>query len=242
MKRGTDALFERFEKKGVREVWSFALVVALLSAPASAESACLGTTSNGRLEGACQLPSDGSNFEPYSEKGVALGRTFLHCTVAEIVFEAYSAVSKSSHAARFVYGETGLRSGGDFSPHKTHQNGLSVDFFVPVRDASDRPTTIPATESNRWGYDVEFTPQGKLGELTIDFEAMASHLLALTDAAAARGVGIARVYFDPALQKRLETTAAWPRIRHLPFSTKQGWWRHDEHYHVDFELPCRPLP
>jgi len=27
----------------------------------------------------------------------------------------------------------------------------------------------------------------------------------------------------------------------MKFSTKQAWVKHDEHYHVDFELPCEPL-
>jgi penicillin-insensitive murein endopeptidase len=30
-------------------------------------------------------------------------------------------------------------------------------------------------------------------------------------------------------------------VRSLSFSTRQGWWRHDEHYHVDFNVPCQRL-
>jgi penicillin-insensitive murein endopeptidase len=50
------------------------------------------------------------------------------------------------------------------------------------------------------------------------------------------------VYFDVSLQKNLEATSVWSQLRgKVPFSTTQGWWRHDEHYHVDFQLPCKPL-
>lgn len=50
-----------------------ALPLLLAPFPSAAASTCYGTTASGRLEGACQLPRTGSNFEPYSERGVALG-------------------------------------------------------------------------------------------------------------------------------------------------------------------------
>ncbi len=175
-------------------------------------------------------------------EAVRLGRTFVHCTVGQLVASAYSELALARPDARFVYGETGLQNGGLFEPHKTHQNGLSVDFFVPVRDAEGRATRVSASEKNRWGYDVEFDSQGRFQGLVIDFELLAQHLLAITRAAEARGVGIRRVYLDVALQRQLHRTESWGELeRRIPFSRQQGWWRHDEHYHVDFELPCRPL-
>lgn len=60
-------------------------------------------------------------------------RTDVHCTAAEIVIAAYEEMAKTHPDVELVYGETGLARGA-FEPHKTHQNGLSVDFFVPVRD------------------------------------------------------------------------------------------------------------
>jgi penicillin-insensitive murein endopeptidase len=49
------------------------------------------------------------------------------------------------------------------------------------------------------------------------------------------------VIFDPKLRLRLVGTPAWSDIKELPFMTKPAWIRHDEHYHVDFEVPCRPF-
>ena len=61
-------------------------------------------------------------------------------------------------------------------------------------------------------------------------------------AARAHGVGIRQVIFDPELQPRLRETRAWPRLRgRVPLSPLPSWVRHDEHYHVDFAVPCRPL-
>jgi penicillin-insensitive murein endopeptidase len=31
------------------------------------------------------------------------------------------------------------------------------------------------------------------------------------------------------------------RRRELHFMRGKPWVRHDEHYHIDFALPCRPL-
>ncbi|MDH5765520.1 MAG: replication initiation protein, partial [Gammaproteobacteria bacterium] len=27
--------------------------------------------------------------------------------------------------------------------------------------------------------------------------------------------------------------------KNIQFSTKRSWVRHDEHYHVDFSIPCK---
>ena len=71
---------------------------------------------------------------------------------------------------------------------------------------------------------------------------MASHLVQLRKAAAAHGVGIRRVIFEVPLQERLFATAEGKALKRLlRFSTRQAWVRHDEHYHVDFVVPCKPL-
>lgn len=106
--------------------------------------------------------------------------------MAEVVEEAYAAMARRHPDVRFVYGETGLAEGGPFKPHRTHQNGLAVDFFVPVRNRESESVPLPTHVLNKWGYDVEL--DGK-----------------------------------------------------LRFSTRPAWVRHDEHYHVDFAVPCQPL-
>lgn len=110
--------------------------------------------------------------------------------------------------ATFVYGETGLAAGGKFKPHRTHQNGLSVDFFVPVRNAAGKSVALPTGMANRLGYDIEFDTDAGFGELRIDFTAMAEHLYQLHVAAKARGAGIALVIFDTAFMARLTATRA----------------------------------
>ncbi|MDP0919020.1 hypothetical protein Q6272_28610, partial [Klebsiella pneumoniae] len=92
-------------------------------------------------------------------------------------------------------------------PHRSHQNGLSVDFFVPVRDADGRSVALPTGVGNQWGYDIDFDADARWGAYRIDFDALAEHLLELHRAATARGLGIAQVIFDTAYLPRLFATA-----------------------------------
>lgn len=205
-------------------------------------STCFGTTADGRLENGWKLPLSGANFQAYSRVASLAGRTYVHSMVHQVVLEAYAKTRATSGVIKFVYGETGLREGGEFEPHKTHRNGLSVDFMVPVRDGSKRSVPLPTHWGNRLGYDLEFDARGQLGALTIDFEAMAEHLYQLHRAARDRGIDIWRVIFDPELQLFLATSPRWEYLQqNIQFSSRRSWVRHDQHYHVDFAVECEPM-
>ena len=216
------------------------LLFALPLASASA-SMCYGTEANGRLQGAVQLPAEGKNYVAYSSLGVTLGRTYVHQAVRDIVVDAYDAAYLSMPEKRFMYGETGLADGGPFKPHHTHQAGVSVDFMVPVLDRDHKSMLLPTTALNKFGYGLEFDDGGALGDLRIDFEAMAEHLYQLAEAAKQHKVPIKRVIFQKQLVTLLLQTTRGSYLRNLPFMKATPWIRHDEHYHVDFALPCRPL-
>ena len=221
-----------------------ALAAALLAAlPALAEpepSVCHGTTSKGSLENGWRLPRSGPNFSAYSSLAITLGRTYVHSTVHAIVVDAYAALEASAPGTVFVYGETGFAEGGQFKPHKTHRNGLSVDFMVPVRNRDGESVPLPTHAFNRWGYDLDFDANGVRDDLTIDWEAISEHVHQLDVAARRHGVEIWRVIFAPDLQPFLHETRRWPALRkNVRFSEKQSWVRHDDHYHVDFRVPCR---
>ena len=205
-------------------------------------SVCYGTTSNGRLENGWKLPASGPNFVAYSTIGRMAGRTYVHSSVYAVVLEAYEQLATEMPERIFVYGETGKKKGGEFKPHKTHRNGLSVDFMVPVLDASGDSVKLPSSVMNKWGYDLQFDAAGYLEGLEIDFEAIAEHVYQLHVIAERHGIGIWRVIFDPELQPLLENSPRWPYLQqNVQFSTRRSWVRHDDHYHVDFEVPCEAL-
>ncbi len=221
------------------------LACALALAPCmalAAPSECYGRVGKGRLDGGVQLPLRGENFSAYSVVAVGAGRTYLHATAAKSVVDAYTRLAATSPASQFVYGETGLASGGRFSPHRTHQNGLSIDFFVPVRDLSGKPALLPTGTLPRFGYDIEFDASGAYQQYRIDFAALAEHLYQLHAAARANGAGIDKVIIDTAFMPQLFATPRGPWLQlNLPFMKGKPWVRHDEHYHVDFAVPCKAL-
>lgn len=205
------------------------------------ESQCYGTVSNGRIEGSVKLPLSGANFSGYSTLAAMAGRTHVHSKVAAILETSYKALAAADPDTRYVYGETGWPSGGRFRPHRTHQNGLSVDFFVPVKNGKGQSVPLPTNFTDKLGYEVEFNQAAKYGDYTIDFEAMAEHLYQLDVAAKAAGSGLALVIFDDQYLPRLFATKRGAYLKgSLPFMKGKPWVRHDEHYHVDFVVTCKP--
>lgn len=212
-----------------------------------ADSVCRGTPSAGRLEQAGRLPMRAANFQAYSRAGVVAGRTFAHARAVRASMDAYDALAQGVPDAVFVYGESGHAGGGPFAPHRTHQNGTSMDFMVPVRDRHGHSVPLPGSAGNRYGYDLEFDARGRWrpgtpDELRIDFEALGAHLHALERSGREHGAPIARVILAPEYLPALFATRHGPALRRsLRFVRGQVWWRHDEHYHVDFAIPCEPL-
>ncbi|WP_223668612.1 penicillin-insensitive murein endopeptidase [Kangiella shandongensis] len=218
------------------------LTTTVLAQTSSKPSQCFGSTSNGRIAHAVQLPTSGKNYKSYSNLAATLGRTYVHTGVRDIVVGAYQNLARTHPSKVFKYAETGNKNGGLFSPHKTHQNGLSVDFMVPVTNAKGQSIHLPTHALNRYGYDIEFNKQGRYGKLKIDYEAMAAHIVALHQSAKKRGYDLWRVIFDPKLQTPLFQTSYKDYLKdNIQFTQRRSWVRHDEHYHVDFDIPCKTL-
>lgn len=206
------------------------------------ESTCYGTTKNGKLVNGVKLPSDGKNYTSYGDIPEIAGRTFVHSKVKKIVIEAYEELSHSHPNKVFKYAETGFKDGGPFKPHRTHQNGLSIDFMVPVIDPQGKSTHLPTHALNKYGYNIEFDTKGHYDKYTIDFEALGAHIVALHKASLRNNANLWRVIFDPGFQSRLYATKYGDYIKtNILIPNKRSWVRHDEHYHVDFDVNCRPL-
>lgn len=209
----------------------------LIALESKAPSISRGTPSDGSIENAKRLPSSGSNFRTYSRFGSLIGRTCVHEKVRATVLGAYARLAKDLPNRMFVYGETGWPSGGGFWPHRTHENGVSVDFMVPVNTLAGDPDVLPTNLFNKFGYSVEFDSTGKAAGSAIDFEAMAAHLRAIWASAEQQGVGIKVVIFDTKLQRHLFASKGGQGLAALmKFSTQPAWVRHDEHYHIDFTV------
>jgi penicillin-insensitive murein endopeptidase len=194
--------------------------------------------SSGSLVNGKRFPTSGPNFRTHSRITSVLGRNSVHSTVRDICLDAYAALEATTISQSFVYGEAGWPSGGPFSPHKTHQNGLAVDFMVPVLDVdSNSPRRLPTHPFNLAGYALDFDQSGGRGSMRLDFDAIAAHVLALNDAAKLQGATIKLVIFAPDLQDELFAAGQGHELkRAVKFNSNQAWVRHDEHYHVVFGL------
>lgn len=156
------------------------ILAVFLSFPSySFESICYGTTSNGSLENGVQLPNEGVNFEGYSSIAAIAGRTYVHSSVRDIVIGAYQRLEAMEPDKVFKYAETGFEEGGQFKPHKTHRNGLSVDFMTPVLDENKMSVHLPTHPFNKFGYDIEFDKDDRYEDYSIDYVALAAHIVAL---------------------------------------------------------------
>ena len=72
---------------------------------------------------------------------------------------------------------------------------------------------------------------------------MARHLIALDRAARANGSGLALVIIDRNYLDALYAAPSGKALKRLNLPLMKGtpWVRHDEHYHVDFSVRCKPL-
>jgi penicillin-insensitive murein endopeptidase len=66
---------------------------------------------------------------------------------------------------------------------------------------------------------------------------MARHIMALERAAKKHGLSIKKIIFDPKLQPFLSKTKSGKGLRkRIYFTRNRVIPRHDDHYHVDFEI------
>lgn len=203
-------------------------------------STCYGTTSKGSLVDGVQLPAEGNNYVGYSSVARLAGRTYVHSAVKQIIVNTYKSLEEEQPNKVYKYAETGFKEGGTFKPHKTHRNGLSVDFMTPVIDAEGTSVHLPTHPFNKFGYNIEFDKNGKYEDLSIDYAALAAHIVILHKEAKALDYNLWRVIFDPKLQPNLFKTKYGTYLKkNVQFSKKRSWVRHDEHYHVDFIVPCK---
>ena len=193
---------------------------------------CKGKVNGGSVSGAQRMPVSGANFAAYCRACVLALRTYGHRDAIATALDAYDAMHDKRPETQFVYGEIGFPWGGRFRPHRTHRNGLSFDFMVPLRQGSLKTTVF-----NRFGYDEKFDADGNGASGQIDFAAIVDHITALRNAATERGGEISLIVFAPDLQNKLRNVAKGS-LTSVRFNSRPSWVRHDDHYHVDFSFPC----
>lgn len=138
--------------------------------------------------------------------------------------------------------ECSLQEGGQLPPHRTHQNGLSIDFMTPL--IKNNQPYYKLDDMGFSHYLLGFDNNGKYAKdtsITIDFDLIAHHILLLQKHASKNGLRIKKVIFKMELKdelfdsfygKRLKQSGIYITKHLTPFINSL----HDDHYHIDFEL------
>ena len=199
-------------------------------------SRSIGRRSAGQLEHGHVFSPSGPGYVTYTYIGAALGTQYANGRVRDALVRAFAARASAVPGARYVLGETAVRNGGPFHGHRTHQNGLSADVFMPVRDERGARAQLPTWLWDLGGYGWDFDAQGVAKGFRIDFDELGAFLIEVDKQAAWESLAIERVIITPEFVPRLLESAHGRALGSLTakLTRRPVWVRHDEHVHIDF--------
>lgn len=206
-------------------------------------SKAIGSPGNGKLENPHLMPYSGENFRYFSPLSYyILDDAYLHSRVQTTLLTAYQECEKTCADTKFRVMECANKDGGKMWLHRTHQNGLSVDFMVPKKQGAKQSKMLDWL--GLWHYLLEFTDEGKSKlnqNIKIDFETMGKHILALDRAARKNGLKINKVILKIELKDDFYATESGKKVKQKGIYFARSLSDivnkvHDDHYHIDFEI------
>ena len=209
----------------------------------SGKSTSKGSVKNGTLENGRRFPKKGDNFKYFSKWTYFINsRAWVHSKVLELTLEAYKECKKTMPDRKFMIMECSNKKGGEMWPHKTHQNGTSIDFATPLTK-NNKPF-----HGDQWkglfhyglGFDESGCRKGNK-KVSIDFETMAKHILELEKAARKRDMFIKKVLLKINLKDEFYKTKSGKIVKEkgiyfAKYLPKVIDNMHDDHYHIDFSF------
>ena len=95
-------------------------------------SESIGTVAKGQLKNGKLIPFKGKNFTYFDTQSYLNGRAYLNDKVLNTLLNAYKEFEILLPQRIFYVMECSNQDGGILFPHRTHQNGLSIDFMMPL--------------------------------------------------------------------------------------------------------------
>lgn len=191
---------------------------------------------NGKL-----IPFYGNNFS-YFDKGSYLnGRGYVNSNLLTTILDSYKNLELSDSNRHFKIMESANKEGGKLYPHRTHQNGLSVDFMMPLIKENKPYYKLDSLGTSH--YLLSFNDNGEYSNDTsvkVDFNLIAKHILLLNKKAKKEGLKIKKVIIKTEYKDALYTTEYGRKLKKsdvyiVKRLSKMINALHDEHYHIDFE-------
>mgnify|MGYP000607180021 CR=1 FL=1 len=97
------------------------------------ESKSIGKVNNGKLVNGRKFPYNGENYQYFSPFSYyILNRAWTHSKIVDITLETYKECENKIPHHQFLLMECSKKNGGKMKPHRTHQNGTSIDFGTPL--------------------------------------------------------------------------------------------------------------
>ncbi len=211
-------------------------------------SKALGTVGSGSLEHSKLLPYKGDNFIYFDRDSYLEGRAFLHSSTRKSILGTYDSLSHILPHRYFNIMECSNEEGGEMFPHKTHQNGLSVDLMMPlIKDGA------PYYGLDTLGikhYALNFDDDGKYTRdpsIEIDFNLVAQQILLLDHFARKNGLNVFKVIIKIELKDELFATEYGQILKEKGIYVVQGLSPiinalHDDHFHIDFGFTYTKTP
>jgi len=202
----------------------------------------IGSVSRGRLENGTIIPYSGSNYSYFDTASYISGRAFTHQLVAQTVLNTFKKIEDKGETRKYRVMEFSNEHGGKMFPHRTHQNGLSVDMMMPLKK-NDKPY-YELDDLGAMHYLLEFNKDGQYVDdttVSIDFEQVAKEIVTMNKEAKNLGLKITKVIFNTDLKDELYSTSYGQILMSSgPYITRNLEpvinELHDDHFHVDFEI------
>ena len=204
-------------------------------------SQTIGSVSKGKLAHGKLAPFYGKNFTYFDSRSYLNHRAFTSDQVLSSILESYQEMETIADKRHFYLMELSNKQGGKIYPHRTHQNGLSVDFMMPMLK-----NNLPYTGLDTLGIDHYWLKSNNEGEYSedesvkVDFELIAKHILNLEKNARKNGLKISKVIIKIEYKDELFSSAAGQELKSSGIYVVQNLSKiindiHDDHYHIDFK-------
>jgi penicillin-insensitive murein endopeptidase len=205
------------------------------------KSVSIGTVGAGSLKNPYLIPYAGRNFKYFSWLSYyAMDNAYVHHNLYTIVLEAYEICQSTCPKTKFSLMECSGKDGGKLNLQRTHQNGTSIDFAIPML-YKGKPFRV-LDHLGLLHYGLDFNNDGHLAlnkHITLDFESMAKHILALQKAAKKNGWEVKKVILKIEMKPFLFAGFWGNKLKKSGIYFAQALPNlvnnaHEEHYHVDF--------
>lgn len=203
------------------------------------ESKSIGSVSNGSLQNGKMMPFHGKNFTYFDTLSYFENRAFTNGSVKQIIMDTYDSLSKITDR-HFGLMELSNKDGGKMFPHQTHQNGMSVDFMMPLLKDGVPYYGIDSLGADH--YWLSFNDRGQYSKdpsIEIDFDLIARHILILNGLAKQFQMKVSKVIIKVEYKPLLFAGAYGALLKSTGIYVVKELSKivndiHDEHYHIDF--------